>query len=85
MESWKVYMIACSDGSLYTGITTDPQRRFEQHRSGRGAKYFRGRTPERFVFLEEGYTRATASQREAQIKALSSTQKWQLTQAKHHD
>jgi putative endonuclease len=67
---WQVYIILCSDNSLYTGITTEIERRFRQHREGRGAKYFRGRKPLKVVYLECGHTRSTAGRRESIIKAL---------------
>ncbi|MDT8386329.1 MAG: GIY-YIG nuclease family protein [Thiogranum sp.] len=63
-------MILCSDETLYTGITTDIARRWSQHERSRGAKYFRGRTPKRVVYLESGHDRGTASRREAAIKSL---------------
>ena len=69
--NWQVYIILCSDDSLYTGITTDMERRFAQHRCGRGAKYFRGRMPRRIVYLEGGHSRSSASKRELQIKGMS--------------
>ena len=69
-DSWQVYIILCTDGSLYTGITTDVERRYKQHRDGTGAKYFRGRSPQRVVFLEKGHNRSSASRREAEIKKL---------------
>lgn len=79
--NWLVYMIESSDGSLYTGITTDIGRRFEEHRSGRrGAKYFNGRRPQTLVFLEGGHTRSTASRREAAIKAMNRVDKIKLKQ-----
>ena len=68
--NWHVYMILCSDGSLYTGITTDPERRFRQHAAGCGAKYFRGRHPLRVVYLESNHTRGSAGIRELSIKRL---------------
>lgn len=68
--NWQVYIILCSDDSLYTGITTDIQRRFDQHASGRGAKYFRGRRPLEVVYREKGHTRSSASRREREIKAM---------------
>jgi putative endonuclease len=68
--NWQVYIILCSDGSLYTGITTDVERRFAQHHAGTGARYFRGHSPRRLVFLEVGHDRASASRREAEIKKL---------------
>jgi len=72
---WNVYMILCSDGSLYTGISTDVQRRFAQHAAGRGAKYFRGRSPSRIVYLESGHDRSSASHREMAIKKLALAEK----------
>lgn len=75
---WTVYMILCSDRSLYTGITTDVNRRFAQHASGRGAKYFRGRSPQTLVYRETGHDRASASRREAAIKRMSVKEKRQL-------
>lgn len=76
--NWQVYIILCSDKTLYTGITTDISRRFEQHASGRGAKYFRGRQPVRVVYQESGHTRSSASRREAEIKTLTRTEKCDL-------
>lgn len=75
---WQVYIILCSDGSLYTGITTDLERRFAQHLSGTGAKYFRGRAPLRLVYREGGHDRSSASRREAQIKSLPAAEKRRL-------
>lgn len=68
--SWQVYIILCSDNSLYTGITTDMERRFLQHKEGRGARYFRGRQPLRVVYHENGHCRSSAARREAQIKTM---------------
>jgi putative endonuclease len=68
--NWQVYIILCSDQSLYTGITTDIERRLTQHRNGRGAKYFRGRRPEHLVYLESGHDRSSAGRREVEIKRL---------------
>jgi len=68
---WHVYILLCSDNSLYTGITTNIERRFQQHSAGRGARYFRGRKPLQVVYLENGHSRSSASGREIQIKALS--------------
>jgi len=73
--NWQVYIILCSDDSLYTGITTDLQRRFAQHAAGRGAKYFRGRQPLQVVYCEDGHTRSTASRRELEIKELARAEK----------
>jgi len=76
--NWKVYVILCADNSLYTGITTDVVRRFTQHASGKGAKYFRGHEPLRLVYLEEGHDRSSASRRELEIKKLRPADKRDL-------
>ena len=75
---WSVYIIYCSDGSLYTGISNDVDSRMQKHAKLRGAKYFRGRKPQQLVYLENGHTRSTASQREAAIKKLSKSEKLRL-------
>lgn len=76
--NWSVYIIRCSDDSFYTGITTDVQRRFQQHLTGKGAKYFRGRKPESVVYTESGHSRSSAGIREAAIKAYSKSEKQSL-------
>ncbi|MEC4750426.1 GIY-YIG nuclease family protein [Methylomicrobium sp. Wu6] len=73
--TWFVYIILCNDDTFYTGITNDVWRRFEQHASGRGAKYFYGRQPRRLVYLEAGHDRSSASQRELRLKKLSRREK----------
>jgi putative endonuclease len=73
---WFVYIIRASDNSLYTGITTDLERRLNQHQTGKGgAKYFRGRQACELVYTESGHNRSTASIREAQIKKMTRQQK----------
>ena len=69
---WQVYIIEATDGSLYTGISTDAQRRFDEHADGgpKAARYFRGRTPRRLVYTEGGHTQSSALKREAAIKRL---------------
>ena len=77
--SWTVYIIECDDKSLYTGITTDLDRRFNEHRdSPRSARYFAGRTPVKVVFEESGYDRSSALKREYAIKQLSRPAKLSL-------
>jgi len=76
--NWQVYIILCDDNSLYTGITTDIDRRFRQHAAGGGAKYFRGRQPLQVVYLETGHSRSSASAREAGIKAMHRADKLDL-------
>jgi putative endonuclease len=76
--NWSVYIILCTDNSLYTGITTDIGQRFQRHKDLQGAKYFRGRQPERLVYIENGHDRSSASKREFAIKKLNHVKKWQL-------
>lgn len=75
-STWSLYIIEASDGSLYTGIATDVERRFEEHLNcHKGAKYFNGRNPVSVVYREDGHTRSSASKREAEIKKLSRQEK----------
>lgn len=76
--TWYVYIILCSDDSLYTGISNDVDSRFRQHVAGQGAKYFRGRRPKRLVYLEGRHDRGSASKREYVIKQLKRAEKWRL-------
>lgn len=76
---WFVYIIEASDGSLYTGVTTDVDRRFAEHSStGKGAKFFRGRKPLKVVYTQTHSDRSSALRREAEIKKLSRENKLQL-------
>ena len=73
---WFVYMIEASDGSLYTGITTDVERRFKEHCSPeKGARFFRGRQPVKVVYTETHPDRSSALRREFAIKSLSRNEK----------
>ena len=72
---WSVYIIRCTDDSLYTGISTDVYRRFSQHSDQKGAKYFRGRQPEELVYIETKPDRSSASKRESAIKKLKRLEK----------
>ena len=76
---WFVYMIEASDGSLYTGITTDVERRFKEHCSPeKGARFFRGRQPVKVVYTETHPDRSSALRRESAIKNLSRNEKKML-------
>ena len=78
-DNWSLYIIEASDASLYTGITTDVERRFDEHLRGpKGARYFNGRRPLRVIYREDGHSRVSASRREAEIKKLSRSAKQQL-------
>ena len=73
---FSLYVVRCADGSLYTGIATDVQRRFKEHESSpRGAKYLQGRGPLRLVFEKEVGSRSMASQLEHRVKRLARLQK----------
>ena len=76
--SWSVYILRCADGTLYTGIAPDVEKRLQKHNEGKGAKYTRGRTPVELVYREEWADRAQASRREYQIKQLSRAEKLTL-------
>jgi putative endonuclease len=76
--NWQVYIILCSDATLYTGITNDLARRYTQHADRRGARYFRGRRPVEVVYLESGHSRGSACRREAAIKKLTRRNKINL-------
>jgi len=77
-KGWKLYILRCGDGSLYTGITNDLAQRLEQHRSGKGAKYTRGRGPLELVYSEDCADKSEALKREAAIKALPRVEKMKL-------
>ena len=83
MANWIVYIIESDDGLFYTGITVDMERRWQEHcevceGGKKGAKFFRGRKPERLVFMCSGYDRSTASRYEFEIKKLSRAKKLAL-------
>ena len=67
---WQVYIIECRDGSLYTGITTDLEKRLAAHNAGKGAKYTTSRRPVQLVYYEDAANRSVASKREIAIKQL---------------
>ncbi len=75
---WFIYIILCSDDTLYTGISNDVEKRFNQHAMGQGAKYFRARKPLQLVYLEGGHDRSSAGKREYEIKKLNRIGKWRL-------
>ena len=77
---WHLYILRCKDGSLYTGITTDVEKRLEAHRTGRGAKYTRGRAPLELVYREECGDHSAALKREAEIKRLPREEKLKIVQ-----
>ncbi|MDL5362833.1 GIY-YIG nuclease family protein [Halalkalicoccus sp. NIPERK01] len=73
-----VYVLECADGSLYTGYTTDVERRLAEHNAGDGAKYTRGRTPVTLLYTESFASRSAAMAREYAIKRFSRAEKERL-------
>jgi len=79
MESiWYLYILRCKNDTFYTGITTDVEKRLEVHRSGKGAKYTRGRAPLELVYQETCGSHSAALKRELEVKALSREEKQKL-------
>ena len=76
--AWYVYMLRCGDGSLYTGSTTDVERRLREHQGGTGTRYTRSRPPVTLAYAEEAPDRSAAQRREAAIKKLPRAQKLKL-------
>ena len=77
-HTWKLYILRCRDGSLYTGITTDLEKRIAAHNSGKGAKYTRGRGPLELVYSEDCAEHSAALRREMEIKSLTREEKLKL-------
>lgn len=77
-KSYYVYIIRCADGTLYTGSTDDVQRRLEVHRSGKGAKYTRGKGPLELVYSEQVESWSQALRRESEIKKMTRLQKEEM-------
>lgn len=73
-----VYMLQCRDGSLYTGIAVDVQKRLSTHNRGKGAKYTRSRLPVRLVYQETQPDKSAALKRELEIKGLTRAEKLRL-------
>ena len=72
---WHLYILRCGDGTLYTGITTDVEKRLAAHRSGKGAKYTRGRQPLELVYRESCENHSQALKREWEVKQLTRQEK----------
>ena len=76
--SWVCYILQCSDGTLYTGITNDLEKRLAAHNAGTAAKYTRVRGPVKLVFVESCADKSTALKREMEIKGLTRAKKLEL-------
>lgn len=74
-KEWTVYILECGDGTLYTGITDDLERRLKAHAEGKGAKYTRGRGPLTLRYQEQQPDKSAALKREAALKRLRKSEK----------
>lgn len=81
-KKWCVYMLECSDSTIYTGITNDLERRIKVHNSGKGSKYVKTRLPVKLVWSIESENRSEASKLEIKIKKLSRVQKINIIENK---
>jgi len=82
-DIWYVYMVRCSDGTLYTGITNDLEKRIAAHNSGRdGARYTRSRRPVKLVYSEQAESKSSAASLEYRIKRLPRRKKETLARNK---
>ena len=77
-RKWYVYILQCADGTLYTGITNDLDRRLKAHNAGTASKYTRVRRPVAMVYQEEADAKGNALRRELQIKSMSRQQKMDM-------
>lgn len=75
---WQLYLLRCGDGTLYTGIALDAQKRLLMHRRGKGAKYTRGRGPLELVYTETCPSHSAALKRELEVKAMTRQEKESL-------
>ena len=75
---WFVYIVRCADRTLYTGVTTEPERRVAEHNDGCGARYTRSRAPVSLVYLERAKDRGAALRREHEIKRMTADGKKKL-------
>lgn len=75
MKAWYLYLLECTDGSIYTGITVDVEARYAAHAAGRGARYTRSHPPARVLASFEYADRASASKAEYAMKQLTAAEK----------
>ena len=81
-SAWFVYVVRCADGSLYTGIAKDVNRRCKQHNAGTASRYTRSRLPVKLVYQETADSRSLALKREVAIKAMTRAEKLALIRLK---
>jgi len=76
-----VYLLQCSDGTIYTGITTDVERRFQEHKNGKGGHYTSSRKAVKLLYTEKQKNRSNALKRESEIKGWRREKKLNLVRA----
>ncbi len=72
---WFIYILLCADNSLYTGISNNPEQRFEEHKKGKGGAYTRSHKPLKIIYLEKAPDKSTALKREFEIKSWTRSEK----------
>lgn len=77
-----LYLLKCKDGSIYTGITTDVERRFSEHKSGKGGHYTKSKKAHKLLYTEKHPDRSSASKRESEIKGWRKEKKLKLIERK---
>lgn len=81
---WFVYILLCTDGSLYTGVTNNLEKRFLEHKIGKGGRYTRSHKPVRIVYQEKLSTHSEALKRESEIKSWSREKKMELCKQRYN-
>ncbi|OGE00876.1 hypothetical protein A3J17_02945 [Candidatus Curtissbacteria bacterium RIFCSPLOWO2_02_FULL_40_11] len=79
---WFVYLLLCSDKSFYTGVSNNPQKRFLDHKNGKGGRYTRSHKPVKLIFQEQHSGKKQALKRERQIKGWSRAKKIKILELK---
>jgi putative endonuclease len=77
-KEWYVYVLECGDGTLYTGVTTNLDRRFEEHKNGIGSKYTKSKKAKKIIYFENCSSRSEAGKRETAIKHMTRKEKLSL-------
>lgn len=78
MEQWFIYILECSDKTLYIGVTNDLDERLKKHNAGKGAKYTRGRGPVKMLFSQSFDSKSDACKEEYRLKKLTREEKFEL-------
>ncbi len=79
MNMWHTYLLLCEDGTIYTGITNNLEKRFKVHKSGKGSRYVAQHRAKKIIYFENSTTKIAAMKREGAIKRLTHKQKLDLS------